>query len=239
MSYADAIKRTKPQIMNLITALPQDVQTYIGSFLIRRSSYADAIQEVLDDASKFLMADNFCTCRAFAQIVTRILCNRNKDVVGYTISPDDMYYLKHDIWARIFEKSNIKSVWNLVNLTATIYVRICTPERLRKYTTTTVPVHTGPFSGERFGYIPSTLEDSYRKYIKQQLPSHPHVKIKPWCQLVHPGITEIVVNESCTIIQDDMINQYGPGYYYPTRPTSIGSYAIAEALDSILLEIQS
>jgi len=59
MSYATALKKPIPSIMGLLNALPDDVPAYVGTFLIGRSSYAIAVQEILDDAYEFLKAPDF------------------------------------------------------------------------------------------------------------------------------------------------------------------------------------
>ncbi len=238
MSYVTALKKTSPSIMDLLNTLPEDVKAYVGTFLIGRSSYAIAVQEILKDAHKFLKSPDFYWSDKFHRKMNRILYYKNRDNPGYIPTIDgDVNNLKKDIWSRILDKTNSKSVWNIANLTGTIYVNIFDSKDKYKYDKTSVAVHTGPYSGEMFGYDLDTIENIYRRTMKKKFPLHPHAKANPSCRLIHPGFTEIRVNKYCTIRQNDSTKQRNPNHYYFERPFSVGSYAVDIALHRILKEV--
>lgn len=233
MSYATALKKPIPSIMGLLNALPEDVKAYVGTFLIGRSSYAIAVQEILDDAYEFLKSPDFYWCDKFHRKMNRILYYKNRDNPEYVPTIDgDVNDLKKDIWSRILDKTNSKSAWNIANLTGTLHIKI-----FGLNDTTTVAVHTGPYSGEKFGYDLDAIENGYRRNMKKNFPLHPHAKAKPSCRLIHPGFTEIRVNKYCTIRQDDSEKQRNPNHYYFEQPLSVGSYAVAIALYGIMKEV--
>lgn len=238
MTYKNALLKqtTSIDILSYINNLPDDLKYYLATFIIGASSYKNAVQVICSDAKKFLSSPNFYNSNKFHHKINRILYYKNSDNPNYLPTGDDINLLKHDIWTRLMDKKNKKSVWNLANLNGTIYVKICNQKK-DKYKKTFVAVCNGKYSDEMFYYNIDAIENMYRRNIKRDHPKHPHAKVNNSYRLVHQGFTEIRINKYCTIRQNEYEKNSNPDDYCFEVPFSIGSYSVVVALLDILREI--